>query len=186
PLDAYYTPDRLAQAIVAELPIRPGDRILEPHAGGGAFVRALVEQHPDAFILATDLDSEAPGLQLDGVLWSSQRDFLQCQPRGGLSWIVGNPPYSQAGQHIRHALSLAPNVVFLLRLAFVESKRRIPFWAEHPARHIWMLAERPSFTGGGTDSAAYAAIWWDRDHSGPTTCQPGWSWRTPLIPGEQS
>ncbi|MEL6348943.1 MAG: hypothetical protein AAFV53_37915, partial [Myxococcota bacterium] len=68
---------------------------------------------------------------------------------------------------------------------FVESKRRIPFWAEHPARHIWMLAERPSFTGGGTDSAAYAAIWWDREHDGPTTCQPGWSWRTSSIPGGQ-
>ena len=35
-------------------------------------------------------------------------------------------------------------------------------------RKVWVLAERPSFTGGSTDSAAYGWFWWDLEHQGPT------------------
>jgi hypothetical protein len=38
--DAYFTTPELAQALVDTLDILPGDEVLEPHAGGGAFVEA--------------------------------------------------------------------------------------------------------------------------------------------------
>jgi hypothetical protein len=41
------------------------------------------------------------------------------------------------------------------------------------------LAERPSFTGGGTDSAAYGWFWFDREWKQPAEVIPGWSWRQP-------
>jgi hypothetical protein len=38
--------------------------------------------------------------------------------------IVTNPPYKLADQFVEHALTLCPRVIMLLRLAFLESRRR--------------------------------------------------------------
>jgi hypothetical protein len=77
----------------------------------------------------------------------------------------------------------------LLRLAFVESARRFVWWERHGARlaHVYALAERPSFTGGGTDSAAYGWFVWGPSPvvGGPRFSVLSWrdgvrlAWRTP-------
>lgn len=171
-LDAYYTPDRLAVALVGLLPIGPGDVALEPHAGGGAFVRALNAK--GAGVFAGDVNRDAAGLaQADFAVVG---DFLDLDDAGpGVTWIVGNPPYSDAEAHIRHALDITGrHVAFLLRLAILETKIRIPLWEEHPPRKVWVLSQRPSFTGNGkTDSCAYGWFWWDREHQGPP--ELGWT-----------
>jgi hypothetical protein len=86
--------------------------------------------------------------------------------------IIGNPPYNAAETHVRRALSLRSKpfgvVAFLLRLAFLESAERVPFWREHPASKIYVLSERPSFSGGTTDNAAYGIFVWSTWHRGPT------------------
>ena len=60
---------------------------------------------------------------------------------------------------------------FLLRLGFLESKKRGPFWdavmQDKLLRKVWVLRERPSFTGGGTDNSAYGWFHWDTEHEGP-------------------
>lgn len=89
--------------------------------------------------------------------------------RGAPDWIVGNPPFTGAEAHVRMALREASvGVAFLLRLAFLESAARIPFWREHPAADVHVLSRRPSFTGSGTDSAAYGWFVWRRGYAGPT------------------
>ena len=159
--DAYYTPDALAAALVAVLPLRPEDVVWEPHAGGGAFVRAL--RATGVRVVASAINPAAPGLRA-GADATRVADFL-----GGPSWvaaptwIVGNPPFGDAEAHVRRALDLAPNVAFLLRLGFLESAGRIPLWRDHPPAVVHVLAERPSFTGGGTDSAAYGLFVWGAD-----------------------
>ena len=165
PLDAYYTPANLARALVATLPITQSCVVLEPHAGGGAFVDALLEvsSHAHAF----DIDPEAPGLTRNCK--SMRVDFLSLGELAHVDWIVGNPPYRDAEAHVRQALKLAPNVAFLLRLAFLESTRRIPFWAEHPPYSVTVLAQRPSFIGGKTDSSAYGWFVWRQRHLKPPT-----------------
>ncbi len=181
--DRYYTPEPLARAIVAEL-LPAGlsaASAWEPHVGGGAFARSLVERGVVAYV--SDIDPAAPGLSVPGVLKSwPGHDFLASSSpfRGqGPDWIIGNPPYDQAEAHVRRALELSRrHVVFLLRSAFAESSSRVPFWREHPCRHEWRLAQRPSFIEGGrTDSAAYSVFWWDRQNTGSTTCTHGWDWR---------
>ena len=177
PLDAYYTPDALASALVGVLPIAPVARVLEPHAGGGAFVRALVGRGVGR-VLAADVDPCAP-IFLDpprtGVTLCPGCDFLGFA-WNDIDWIVGNPPFRGLEAHVEHALTLAPNVAFLLRLAVMESKGRVPLWQTWPLRHVWVLAERPSFTDGGTDSAAYGFFWFQRGSTTPTIT-PGWSWK---------
>ena len=37
----------------------------------------------------------------------------------------------------------------------------LPFWKAYPVNKLYVLSKRPSFTGKGTDSAAYAWFVWD-------------------------
>ncbi len=162
-LDAYYTPDNVARACVGTLGNLRGLACLEPHAGGGAFVRALMAA--GGIVTANDIDPNAPGLM--GLTVSHVGDFLRTRDMNAQyieqQWIVGNPPFNEAGAHVRHALGIATvGVGFLLRLAFLEGAKRRAFWREHPAAEVHVLVNRPSFTGGGTDSAAYAWMVWRR------------------------
>lgn len=174
-LDAFYTPDDVARACVATIAddVR-GRCVLEPHAGGGAFVRALLGHTTDVW--AMDLNLQAPALAPGGAPGRMCGDFLTDLPTGlggawggdPPAWIVGNPPYNEAEAHARRALTTASaGVAFLLRLAFLEGAKRRAFWREYPPAEVHVLVSRPSFTGGGTDSAAYGWIVWRKGHVGP-------------------
>lgn len=180
-LDAYRTPDALARALVATLDVKPGTIALEPSAGGGAFCRALAEH--DAVVFAIDIEPAAVGALLDYLVTADAacQDFLAPMPA---NWprphlVCGNPPFDAAEAHVRRALEVvAPGgtVAFLLRLAFLETRARLPLWQEHPPSVVHVLVERPSFTGGGTDSAAYAFICWKKSYRGATRLE--WiSWK---------
>lgn len=200
PLDAYYTDPVLARCLVSTL--RPeqkamrGTHWLEPSAGGAAFVDAWHEQAEAANLMtALDINPEAPGLRRDYVR-GHVGDFLKLRgTKQPVDVVVGNPPYARgtgrfnekgdeimepiAEAHVRKALSIVrPGglVACLLRLAFSESKERVPFWDQFPARKVWALAERPSFTGGKTDNCAYGWFVWQRGWTGKTEFVPGWSW----------
>ena len=171
PLDRYYTPGLLAWRLAALLPV--AGTVVEPNVGGGAFARGV----RSAFGLpvhGVDIDAGAQG-RADCHSFT-QGDWLTSTYTQPWDWAIGNPPFHTAERHVRHSLTQARNVAYLLRLAFLESKERVPFWQEHPARKVWVLAERPSFTDGGTDSCAYGFFWWDRDHTGPTELEV-LSWR---------
>ncbi len=143
-LDRYYTPQQLAGDLLDLLPWYESGPcvVLEPSIGGGAFARHVKAIPQCEKLIGVDLDP-----------WPD--------------WIVGNPPYAVAEEHVRKAIGVAPRVAFLLRLAFLESLERIPFWKEHPCRTVWVLSKRPSFTGGGsTDSCPYGFFFWDRSPVG--------------------
>ena len=171
--DAYYTPDPLAEKLVGLLPLSPGDFVLEPSVGGGAFARALRKQGVE--VVGCDIDPLASGVSDCSAF--VEADFLALPPPGTFEWVVGNPPYTDVSQHIEKALSVAPNVAFLLRLAVMEGAGRVSLWQRWPLATVWVLAERPSFTGKGTDACAYGWFWFCRHHSGPARIIPGWSWK---------
>lgn len=159
-----YTPDTCAKAVVNALPIRPADWVHEPHAGGGSFLRAL--EKLDVTLTAADFMPDEGVTFRDGCV-PEQADFLAWSPgKTEPDWIIGNPPYITAEEHIRHALSVTrTHVVFILRLAMLEGVGRASgLWAETPLRAVMVLAPRPSFTANGrTDTkTAYAAFWWDK------------------------
>ena len=161
--DRYYTPTRLAEAIVERIGVEPGTIALEPSAGAGAFVVALTHRKADVY--AVDMD---PGAEAFGRLGRSRKSVQQFEaplpgewPRPSL--ILGNPPFSCAEAHVRRALDVvAPGgrVVFLLRLAFLEGRVRANLWRDHTPSEVIVLVERPSFTGQGTDSCAYGVFVW--------------------------
>ncbi|MCL6612078.1 MAG: hypothetical protein K6T66_11125 [Peptococcaceae bacterium] len=53
------------------------------------------------------------------------------------------------------------DIIMLLRLAFLESKKRRDFWRRYPVNGLYVLSERPSLMGGKTDAAAYAWFIWN-------------------------
>lgn len=166
-LDAYFTPDPVARACVATIredlssALGPRVRVWEPSAGGGAFVRAAEALGCDVF--ASDLQAR-PGVDVRNALdgWD---------PTWGdrPHWIVGNPPFNEAEDHVRMALATAHDgVAVLLRLAFLEGAKRRAFWATWPAAEVHVLTARPSFTGGATDSCAYGWFVWRHSYRGAT------------------
>lgn len=164
-LDAYYTPDDVALACVDALAplVARGASICEPSVGGGAFVRALRERGVGGLIQGVDVDAQAPGLELCEL--RTVADFRETYPIA--DWIVGNPPYRDAEEHVLHALKIARvGVGFLLRLGFLAGQGRyFRLWVGGPVplHSVHVLAARPSFTSGGTDATDYALFVWTRD-----------------------
>lgn len=170
PQDRYFTPPRLAREVVAALcaegGLGKGSVAWEPHCGDGAFVYAMRER--GVVVVASDIspgDVEGAGT-LDFLSVGAPMTKREARP----TWVIGNPPFQGALRHIVQALEhTGRHVVFLLRLGFMASKRRMAFWEAHPPRRVWVLSQRPSFTGGSTDSADYMVVWWDLEWAEPTT-----------------
>jgi len=135
--------------------------ILEPCCGDGAMAKVLGEKY---HVIASDLHDRGFGNVMDffdyrGSIWDKQFDN-----------IVTNPPYNIAERVFHHAYDLANHkVCLLLRLAFLESKRRYDniFKAKAPTT-VLVFSERLSMypagderVSGGTTS--YAWFIWDKD-----------------------
>lgn len=96
-LGAYNTRPRLARVLVDQLPWCPRDSVLEGHAGGAAFVDALVDLRDHgriARVYANDINPEAPGLlsAAKAGVQATAEDFLKLA-LPPVRAIIGNPPY---------------------------------------------------------------------------------------------
>jgi hypothetical protein len=198
--DSYFTPPALARVLVGLLPLEPGDVVLEPSAGGGAFCVALEAR--GCAVHALDVDPRAPALHMARPWRTQVGDFLTADV-GRPQWVVGNPPYAVPGDpvtckkckgipvegtgacskckgvgytrpmvpmaenHARRALQVAERgVAMLLRLALLAGQKRTLLWRSHPPAIVYVLPQRPSFTGGGTDQYDYMWCVWDNQHQG--------------------
>lgn len=176
--DAYYTPDDLADAIVRHVVaphLHDFGRVVEPHVGGGAFARAILKtrtlQHITGFDLAPTAEARASCDIVHRGDWLADPDTETGRVRDNMraDVVLGNPPFRGWERHAEVAFDVAPVVVFLLRLSVLEGGARASWWAQYRPAEVWTLAERPSFTGGSTDSAAYGVMVWRRGHTGPTS-----------------
>ena len=80
--------------------------------------------------------------------------------------IITNPPFSLAQEFCEKALDLADEVFMLLRLNFLGAQKRFEWWRDSEPNALFVLSERPDFTGGGGDSTEYAWLYWGRRHTG--------------------
>jgi hypothetical protein len=164
--DLYETPDVAVEALLrAE---RLPHHIWEPACGPGRIVNVL-RQHGHT-VWATDLvDYGCPNSQ-SGI------DFLmERQTRIDVEAIVTNPPFKLAGEFVAKALELAPCVMMLMRLAFMESERRCNILdggqlaRVHAFRKRLPMMHRDGWQGPkSSNSLCFAWFIWRRDHCGPT------------------
>ena len=111
--ELFPTPDELADRVVMEAGIQPGNLVLEPSAGTGALLRAVARSVAPATVQAVAVEVNAKlvvGInQALPDVTTICGDFLRCDSRdlGKFDAIVMNPPFGQAMDiaHIRHALT---------------------------------------------------------------------------------
>lgn len=125
PRDKYYTCQAGVDKAIGELTgeLEGVEVVVEPSAGGGAFLEKLVAAAPGATILAYDIE---PGDQAAGRPVIEALDFLNDEGRvaadiaGRPAIVVGNPPYGRnsalAIKFINHCAVSLPSVT---RVAFI-------------------------------------------------------------------
>jgi len=143
--------------------------VLDPCAGGD-------DTHPMSYPAAL----EAFGIKgnIDTVdirqdsLAQLKTDYLQLSvPSETYNVIITNPPFNCALEIIEKSLkdvSQDGYVIMLLRLNFLGSKKRKPFWDANSPKYVFVHSKRISFFGNTTDSIEYAHFVWQKNNKNPT------------------
>jgi hypothetical protein len=152
--DVYETPPEAVHAFLSAVDL-PKGTWFEPCAGSGAIIRAARPLYPEVTWFANELREEcdvalSEEIGRDNV---SIGDYLEGN-YSKVDLIITNPPFSLAIEFIEKSMTLAPISFFLLRLNFLESKKRSSFFKEH-CPDVYVLSKRPSLVLGRTDSTGY-------------------------------
>ena len=168
PDDFYATPAWCVERLLEKLQL-PGGNWLEPGAGEGNLIKAV--RRNDIRWTALELREECrPRLEAldvrpeiiitDKFIENVPEDQ---KPLHGRHFDVafGNPPFNLAMEFIEESLKYADTVVMLLRLNFIGTQGRCEFMQTH-APDLYILPDRPSFDGKGSDSIEYAWFVWNK------------------------
>lgn len=141
--------------------------IWEPACGEGHISKVLEAHWHKVF--STDL--------IDRGYGRGNTDFLKYKPEKGRNSmdIITNPPYKYAQEFVEHALDISMEsvkIAMLLKIQFLEGKKRRPLFDKHPPQTIYVFTERQEcakngiFTGGS--AVCYAWFVWKKGYCGPT------------------
>lgn len=159
-LSQFHTPPDTAKRI-AQFAVDPFTRrqstklsVLEPSAGDGALVKAMLEY--TSSVCTVEID-ERRRERLEALVQPHRvhiGDFLQVEPDASPRFdiVVSNPPFEdgQYEAHIMHALRFAPVVVAHIPLACWESAERAEnFWPHVITPRMAISAMRPKYSGEG-------------------------------------
>jgi hypothetical protein len=195
-LDAYFTPQPLADAICDRLlKIYPSpDFIIEPSAGMGAFVRSCTSRWPGKMILAVDIDPRyneaclSAGAQAfypeDWVQFIHRVDFTQNKVL-----MLGNPPFKHAQAHVEAGLArlgVGSSIALLLKDNFFGGKDRAHnLFPKGQMRYFIPILSRPSFkttSKAVNDTNEYGVFIWEVGYTGrPEILFPHIEWRKPRV-----
>jgi len=161
PNDDYQTPPPTIGSLLEH--VTPFGKFLEPCKGSGNILQAVAPYVGHA----------------DWCEITEGRDFLSFVNDGlPYDWIISNPPFSLAREFIDRSIQLATNMAMLLRLNFLESNDRLPWWQDKTPDAIYALSHRPNFLDRegrpilnkhgkpGTDSCGYGWFVWSASYTG--------------------
>ena len=148
--ELYPTPISAVAALMRHIQFRQGDTFMEPCRAEGNIYDAV----------------PLPDGQKEWAEIRHGRDYMAWDFGRQFDVIITNPPFSLTEEFMRKSLSeLAPDgtLIYLQRVNFLGSKKRVPFWAEigFPNKTP-ILAPRPRFVNGGSDSCEYSWFIWDK------------------------
>lgn len=159
----YATPAKPVHQLLRDVRL-PGGRWLEPGAGSGSIIRAVNQVRQDVAWTAVELQQRMERrLIKSGANTVMIGNFLRMPISGGFDLALGNPPFSLAAHFLDNAMHLANQAILLLRLNWLgSSTRRRWVFERYGEPDLFVLAERPSFVGQGTDATDYAWMRWKR------------------------
>lgn len=156
--DAYETPAWCVRRLLDAWRPRKAAWCVEPAVGRGAIIRAVERICPDERRGWISYDVRKVPPVPEG--WFTRADFLSIKVVGNedVGAVITNPPFSLAEEFLRHSRGLYPRaeIVFLLRLNFLAGNDRRSLWRDLGTPDVYVLPNRPDFTGGGGDSCEYA------------------------------
>jgi len=157
--DFYETPAWCVRLAVEAIDLPTVGVWLDPGAGHGAIIKAVNQVKRgvdwDGIELRADCAQDLKPL-VDRLIIG---DFLEYPFDQRYVVTLGNPPFGQAEEFIRKCLAIADHTVLLLRLNFLSSEKRHDLFSLY-CPDVYVLPNRPSFTGGGTDATEYAWFHW--------------------------
>lgn len=155
--DKVYTPDWVAADMVDFF--KPSGSILEPCKGDGAFLKYL----PSA----------------DWCEIEEGRDFFKWNEN--VDFIISNPPYSLFKEFVRHGLSVAKHVIYLVPVHnfFRATSIMRLAWEKGWLKHIRIYG--PGGSLGFPMGNPCGAVYWKRGYHGETS----WSWYAPSSPSNE-
>jgi hypothetical protein len=169
PNDFYETRDCDVRALLRAEKFADG-MIWEPAAGRGAIAQVLNDELPGSVIVASD-KVRYPDPVFDPI---QEWDFLDPpHDRSRCDHVITNPPFSHAEEFVRRALLVADQkVALLLRLNFLEGRRRLPLFREHPPARVLVFSNRIGFVKNGVrhDAGMMPHAWFvfEKRYSGPS------------------
>lgn len=163
-IDRHFTPTWAVEALLHNYRPPAGD-VLEPARGIDRIASVVEKYHRSAgTTYASDIsDHLFFGNFIGPLYWW----YWKHGNRKTFSCIITNPPFTLAQEFVEraHLMLNKPwggDVVMLLRLGFLASKRRQAFWKQYPLAKLLVLSKRPSFReeGSATDASEYAWFIW--------------------------
>lgn len=157
--DYYPTPSWCVARLLEAVEL-PGGLWLEPAVGDGSIVRAVQAVREDVRWTTVDVRPDVEADLHADFAWCHCPELDAMEPgRGSFDVVLTNPPYGQAAEFVIEARRRAPVVAMLLRLGWLASEERRAYLAD-ATPDVYVLPNRPSFDGCGTDAADYAWMIW--------------------------
>lgn len=169
--DYFTTPSWCVRRFLERWRPRARGHWVEPGAGNGAIIRSVEAFAPGLVPVwhAIEIRAQEQDALMQAIRTGTIQiaDLLKMETNDVEPWrklvtvVIGNPPYNRAFEFLMMCHFLFPfaEIAFLLRQAFTASAERFEFMSAHfPDK--FELPDRPSFTGGGGDSADYAWMVW--------------------------
>jgi hypothetical protein len=103
------TPPAIARRVVELAEIREGHTVLEPSAGTGNLVRAVLDNCPAARVSVVEINPTLLGGISAQVMDRRCADFLECNgDLGTFDRVVMNPPFCRGSdiEHVKHAFGM--------------------------------------------------------------------------------
>lgn len=159
--DHYDTPTYTTRSLLGVHKIKYP--VLEPCAGNLAIANMLNK----GLVTTNDINPESQS--------TFNYDYLNYSFKGShINTVITNPPFNIAQQIIERALDdvvEGGEVIMLLRVNFLGSQKRKPFWKDAPLKHVYVLSKRPAFINGKTDSIEYAWFVFERGYTDKATIE---------------
>lgn len=181
-LDYYSTPTKEVENILKTMKLNlKGKKILEPCVGGGHMLRGIFnycnseKQIPEK-VIATDVKDRNPiiGTSVRApirILTGDEYDFLSDDyPVTKADIIIMNPPYSIIEPFVIRALEIAPEVLLLGRMQFIEGSGRYEnILKDNPFNEMYQYVDRIQCYKNGDESIksssvqGYAWFYWNQN-----------------------
>lgn len=161
--DYYVTPHKVIQDFLNVYQIDNKNlKILDPCAGGD-----INNPMSYPYVLLKNGFNNIQTIDIrEDSLANKKIDFLEYSFQEKFDLIITNPPFNIALEIINKSFELLENnghIIMLLRLNFLGSQSRIPFFKKHMPKEIYVHSKRISFINGQTDSIEYAHFVWNKE-----------------------